>query len=111
MSEHELGTVIARREFDCGSDKVILEIGAPYPVDEGKTWFCPLRITGLGWDKVRRVGGVDSSQALYLALQSAAAVLYSSDEAREKKLKWLGKRNLGLPASRVIADLVPPEDE
>ena len=27
MSEYDLGTVIARREFDCGESKVFLEIG------------------------------------------------------------------------------------
>jgi len=111
MSEHELRTVIARREFECGSEKVILEIGTPYPVDEGRNWFCPWRISGLGFDKVRRTGGVDSMQALYLAMQSAAADLYSCDVARQQSLRWLDQRNLGLPFLSAIADLVPPEDE
>ena len=111
MTEHSIGTIIAHREFDCGSEKVILEIGAPYPVDEGKTWFCPYRITGLGSGRVNRAGGVDSVQALYGAMQLAAADLYCSEEARENCLTLDGKRNLQLPVLNSIADLVPKDDE
>ena len=111
MSEHELGTVIARREFDCGEGKIVLELGMPYAVDDGGTYFCPYRILGLGSGRVRRAGGVDSMQALYEALRIAAADLYASDAARAKILKWLGQRNLGLPVLNAIADLVPPDNE
>jgi len=111
MNEHELGTVIARRMFDCGENNVLLEIGMPYPIDKGPDCWCPYRISGLGSGKVKRIGGVDSMQALYLAMQMAATDLYASDAAREKILQWLGQLNLGLPVSKVIADLVPPEDE
>lgn len=111
MNENDLGTVIARRTFDCGDANVTLEIGAPYPVDEGKTWFCPYRITGFGEARVKRMGGVDSVQALYGALQMAATDLYCSDAAREKHLTWVGQQNLGLPFLKAIVDLVPPEDE
>jgi hypothetical protein len=111
MKEHELGTVIARRVFDCGENNVMLEIGAPYPIDKGPDCWCPYRITGMGDGVVKRIGGVDSVQALYLALQMAASDLYCSDAAREKVLQWAGQRNLGLPFPQVVADLVPPEDE
>lgn len=111
MTEMELGTVIARREFDCDAEKVLLEIGTPYPVDEGKNWFCPYRITGLGFGRVKRAGGVDSLQAIYLAMQTAATDLYCSDAARKKTLKWLDQRNLGLPVLDAISDLLPPDNE
>ena len=111
MREDELGTVIARRMFDCGENNVLLEIGAPYPIDKGPDCWCPYRISGLGAGKVKRIGGVDSMQALYLAMQMAATDLYSSDSAREKTLQWLGSGNFGLPVPKDVADLVPPEDE
>ena len=110
MNEHDLGTVIARRIFDCGENNVLLEIGAPYPMDNGPDFWCPYRINGLGEGRVRRIGGVDSLQALYLAMQAAAADLYASDAARDKVLQWLGQLNLGLPVSEVIADLVPKDE-
>ena len=109
---NELGTVIARRVFDCGERNVMLEIGMPYPMDMGRPdCWCPYRITGIGAGEVKRIGGVDSVQALYLAMQRAAADLYASEEARAQVLRWLGSGNFGLPFSPVIADLVPPEDE
>ena len=112
MNENELGTVIARRTFDCGENNVMLEIGAPYPMNNNQPdCWCPYRISGLGPSTVKRSGGVDAVQALYLALQMAATDLYCSDAARQKILQWVGQRNLGLPYSREIADLVPPEGE
>lgn len=112
MNEDKLGTVIARRLFDCGDNNVILEIGAPYPMDgDGPDHWCPYRLNGLGDGKVRRAGGVDSMQALYLAMQAASADLYAANAGRDDKITWLGQRNLGLPFLKAVADLVPPEDE
>ena len=107
----ELGTVIARRLFDCGEQNVMLEIGAPYPMDNGPDFWCPYRIRGLGSDAVRRVGGVDSLQALFLAMQAAAADLYASDAAHEKALKWLDRDDFGLPISTILADLLPKDGD
>ena len=111
MKEHDLGTVIARRMFDCGENNVLLEIGAPYLMDKGPDCWCPYRITGLGDGRVCRAAGVDSMQALYGAMQMAATDLYASDAAREQILTWIGQRNLGLPTLNAIADLVPPEED
>jgi len=112
MPDLDLGIVIARREFELGdSGKVILEVGTPYPVDDGKTWFCPYRILGLGNERVKRTGGIDSVQAVYMALQMAGTDLYTSDPSRQKELTWCGQLNLGLPVPKTIADMVPPEDQ
>ncbi len=111
MSQHDLGTVIARRMFDCGESNVLLEIGAPYPMEDGPDFWCPYRINGLGSGQVQKAGGVDSMQALYEAMKLAAADLYCSDAAREKVLNWLGQGNLGLPVPETVADLVPKDDE
>lgn len=112
MTEHELGTVIARRTFECGENNLMLEIGMPYPMDEGQSdCWCPYRIRGLGSGQVRRVGGVDSMQALFLAMQSAAADLYTASADQADKISWYDQRNLGLPFSKVISELVPPEGE
>jgi len=109
MTQHQLGTVIARREFECDGSTVILEVGTPYPVDNGGTWFCPYRIFGLGEELVRRAGGVDSAQALVGALQMAAAHLYAYAETNRAKLTWCGQLNLGLPVPKGIEDIVPPD--
>jgi len=111
MTQHQLGIVIARREFECDGGKVILEVGTPYPVDDGGTRFCPYRIVGLGEGRVRRAGGVDSAQALVLALQIAAADLYAYAETNQAKLTWCGQLNLGLPVPKGMEDIVPPDGE
>jgi hypothetical protein len=112
MDDIQLGPIVARREFELrDGGKVVLEVGLPYPVDDGGTYFCPYRIIGLGNERVRRAGGVDSVQALYLGLKMAATDLYASDQSRGKELTWCGQLNLGLPVPEAIADIVPPENE
>jgi len=111
MTEQELGTIIARRMFDCGENNVLLEIGAPYPVEGHADYLCPYRINGLGDGRVVRIGGVDSMQALFLAMRSAAGALYAASAKQNDKITWYGQHNLGLPIPKDFADLVPPEDE
>ena len=110
MTEHGLGTVIARREFECGDQKLILEIGAPYPVEGHADYLCPYRLIGLGAGRVCHIGGVDSMQALFLAMRNAAGSLYFASAKQNDKITWCGERNLGLPFSEAGDDLVPPED-
>lgn len=108
----DFGPEIARREFELdGKLTVTALIAQPYPVDDGGSWFCPVRIEGLGDGKVRRAGGVDAVQAIHLALKLIATLLYTSDEYKGGRLRWLNQSNLGLPVADAIADLVPPEDE
>jgi hypothetical protein len=111
MADYPLGTVIARRTFEYGENNLMLEIGAPYPVEGHADYLCPYRINGLGEGRVVRIGGVDSMQALFLAMRSAAGVLYAASAGQNDKITWLGQRNLGLPFPKDFADLVPPEDE
>ncbi len=42
--------------------------------------------------------GVDSVQALFLAMTNAASVLYTCEEFKAGRLTFLQDRNLGLPA-------------
>ncbi|HUO98666.1 MAG TPA: hypothetical protein VMU01_08345 [Rhizomicrobium sp.] len=112
MDEPHLGPIVARREFELESGGTVTAfLGQPYPVDDGGTYFCPYQIDGIGSRVIRRAGGVDAVQALLLALQMMATDLYCSDAGRQGKLRWLGKRNLGFPVPKSIADLEPPENE
>ena len=112
MEEIQLGHIVAKREYELDTHtKVTVLIGQPQPVDDGRTYFCPYQIVGMGQGRVRRAGGADSVQALYLALQRIATDLYTSDEHRDGRLTLDGMRNLGLPVPSSIADLVPPENE
>ncbi len=93
-----ISRVAARRVFHRSgkSDRpVTLIIGVPQPVT-GTDWGCAVQVTGLNRRLSRRrlIFGVDSLQALHLAMQYASAAL----EGSGYKLEWLGRiGDLGLP--------------
>jgi hypothetical protein len=66
---------------------VRITIGPPQP--EGKDWSCPIRLKGLVDNKERRIFGVDSWQAIILALRFAEAIL-QNEVRRGGKLFYLG---------------------
>ena len=111
MREDELGPVIARRMFDCGENNELLEIGAPYLVEGHTDYLCPYRINGLGDGRVHHIGGVDSMQALSLAMRSAAHALSAASARQNDKITWFGQQDFGIPILNDIADLTPPDDE
>ncbi|NRQ40305.1 DUF2283 domain-containing protein [Nonomuraea sp. NN258] len=67
---------------------VMLTIGLPYEEPTGE-WSCPYRIDGLeGWEHERKVTGLDSLQAMELAMAVTRAALAASHEAKEGLLSW-----------------------
>ena len=84
-------------------------VGIKRPVPDNGPYKCEYQIVGIGSGKVRYAVGVDSMQALVLALKIIGADLYSSEAAKEGRLSWFGSPNLGFPVPDVIADLVPKD--
>ena len=88
--------IAARRVFKAPSGKpVVVTVGVPQFVP-GSDWGCPLQITGLNrtWRRPKYVFGIDSFQALTLAMQGAGVMLESAGQ----KLEWLGQtEDLGMP--------------
>ncbi|MFI7637228.1 DUF2283 domain-containing protein [Nonomuraea sp. NPDC049400] len=67
---------------------VTVTVGVPYEEPTGD-WSCPYRIDGLdGWEHERKVTGLDSLEAIELALAMVRAALAGSHEAREGLLHW-----------------------
>lgn len=101
---HRLGTVIAERVLDLKSSlrsttKVIVRIGRPRRDRQlTRDWYCPIRILGIGMDRVQVAYGIDSVQALQLAQTMIAAtlVLYYQ-RLNPGTLTWLGNAHLGFP--------------
>jgi len=54
------------------SQTIVFEIGEPYPIDEGASYFCPIRLAGLV-DETINVGGVDTMQSIILATETLQA--------------------------------------
>ncbi len=84
-----LGTVIASRTLQRGTDDVVVRLGQPRR--SGKDWLCAFQIRGLGDDAAKRVYGVDSMQALQLAIEVIRATLL----ARGDDLAWLDLPDVG----------------
>ncbi|MEV7359393.1 hypothetical protein [Kitasatospora sp. NPDC091276] len=106
-AEYGLGQVIANRELafaapDGTQSPVLLEIGLPRRDPEGPDWYCPYRITGHPGvvDRVTAIFGVDSLQALQLALTRLPGELRELSELSESNdaagLTFLGGTDLML---------------
>ncbi len=50
-------------------------MGKPQLVDDGRDYFCPIQIVGIGDEKVTYAGGVDAFQAIELASKLIAIEL------------------------------------
>jgi hypothetical protein len=76
----ELGELIAERrltfEAASGSTKeVVIRVGRPVQDLPGHAWICPYQLEGLGRGTVLGIFGVDSMQALLLAIHTIPAEL------------------------------------
>ena len=93
-----LGTVIAEREFvvrkaSGRAVRVRVRFGQPVKGRGGTKrdpWWCPVETKGAGLDSFRPVAGIDSLQALILALDLITRVLPMEAERVGLRLEWLG---------------------
>jgi hypothetical protein len=90
MRAFELGDVIAERvltfESATGaSTEVVVRLGRPVRDGSEPAWLCPYQVSGLGRDRVMAIFGVDSAQALLLALHTIPAELIALERI------WVGR--------------------
>ena len=78
----ELGEVIAERRLSFEADagwtrEVVVRLGRPVPdpSEQNGPWLCPYQVDGMGSGHVRAIFGVDSVQALVLAVHTIPAEL------------------------------------
>ena len=100
MAKYPMTEVIAHREYEfTGSEghvSVVASIGRPALMPDAPygDWYCPLRIAGPQIDRESYVGGVDSVQALLLAISMMRVELQLI--ALHGSLTWLEQGDLGL---------------
>lgn len=103
MHVKNVGEVVAERELLVDGKPVVITIGKPVRIpEEGdlSAYFeCPLRITGEGINYFQSIGGLDSMQALVLALQFIGAELQRKQV--EQKITWEGEEDLGFPLMKI----------
>jgi hypothetical protein len=88
---------------------VEVSIFAPEP--DGSSWKCAYEIGWPGNKWSSQAGGIDSIQALVLALQKIAVEIYYSDYHKSGKLFWDSPGSgYGFPAPRDARDVLVGDD-
>lgn len=96
---------IAVREYEVGPEKkVTIYLFKPF-LDE-QDYRCNFEIIGLLKDIRSYAMGGDSIQALFLALNRVAIILYTSEEYKHGHLTLNGSLDLDLPYPETISNLV-----
>lgn len=93
-----VGDVIAERNFvltKSSGRRARLRVRFGRPVKGKGTfqrdpWWCPIEVKGAGLDSFRSVAGIDSLQALILALELVTRVLPTEAERAGFRIEWLG---------------------
>jgi hypothetical protein len=113
VTERDASRIVAGRllTMKVGRRDVEVPVTVYAPVDKGDHWRCDFTI---GWPDKPRHGhgnGIDSAQALLIALQFVGLELYVSKAHKAGKLKCPGRRaGYGFPLPRTIRDEAQGED-
>jgi hypothetical protein len=79
---------------DGSTRDILVRVGKPRR--GRKDWVCVIEVFGFQSKLSRKIYGVDSFQALLLAIELLRAELNHQKRAENGKLKWLGQDDLGL---------------
>jgi hypothetical protein len=112
--KYELGAVVAKRRLHVAGQPdlevwVILGTPRPFPDAPHGDYYCPYQITGIGDEKVRHAGGVDSLQALELALHILPTELDSLRKSHPG-LRWEDSREGDYGFSKVTMSAFAGDD-
>lgn len=106
MKLESIGELIASRTLillreDNSSSEVTVLLGKPQQWPDHEHYYCTYQITGAGDDKVRYAAGIDSFQALHLALSILRVELEVLNKHLGGRLRWqcddAGDGALGFP--------------
>jgi hypothetical protein len=90
-----MDAVIAERRLTFGSGPTAKEVkvmlGKPMESADKADHYCEIQILGVGDEKVRPIYGLDSMQALQLALRFISQQLAKY----EKELRWVENKDIG----------------
>ena len=102
MKLENVGQVIATRSIrtNDGAEKYLVKIGLPQPFPDAIDFYCPVQIVSDEQEgAVMYSAGIDSAQALQLALKLVGGTLHRLNLSRGGTLRWEGDENgdLGFP--------------
>lgn len=94
-----------------GASKTRIEIRLFAPAERDSAWWCAYEID---WPKATwksAAGGIDSLQAIQMALQKIGAEIYTSESHRSGKLVWDRAGNgYGFPVPQNIRHMLVGDD-
>jgi hypothetical protein len=85
-----VGEVIATRTLslvDVPSRELRVKIGKPQ-LSEHNDYYCPIQVTGIGDESVHSVVGIDSIQALELAMRFLGTTLQHLNTQHRGRIRW-----------------------
>jgi hypothetical protein len=104
-----IATRMLKLKQENGDADVGVRIFAPRP--DGNHWSCPYEIDWPEGTRKFAAHGVDSVQALELALKMIGSEIYTSDYHKSKMLMWEKPgQGYGFPVSKNIRDLLEGDD-
>lgn len=93
MELTQLGEIIATRKLSVsGSTEQEIEIliGRPLQYPKSSDYYVPYQIVGIGDEKIRYAGGIDSIQCLQLVMKMIYYDVGALNEKLELALRWQG---------------------
>lgn len=99
MKLEKIDSIVARRTLQAKSGREVeIIFGKPEKFPDDDDFFCPFQVLGAGDEKVRYAGGIDSMQALILALKKLSYYVTTLDEVTNGEIQWLdgSEPDLGL---------------
>ena len=95
MNLDDVGETIAVRRLtlvqdEASSSDVEVLLGKPKQLPDHRDFYCPYQIKGAGSQKVVYMCGIDTFQALQLALRALTADLDVLNERLGSNLRWEG---------------------
>jgi hypothetical protein len=85
-----VGEVVASRRLslvDEPSREILVKMGKPQSLD-GKDWYCPTQVTGIGNEKVYGIFGSDAIQAIELAMRFLGSELQRLNTQHQGRIRW-----------------------
>jgi len=101
---------IASREFNMGVGRCVVTVGKPRYISLEDAWVCTYQLRLPGRLIEREAIGIDSVQALTLALVQLGTTAYTSESVKTTSPVWLDSSDpgyLGLPVFADDENLVP----
>ncbi len=90
MGFDTIGEVVATRKLSLVGEpgrEILVKIGKPH-LSEHNDYLCPIQVTGIGEERVYSIYGVDSVQALELAMRSLGSELQRLNTQHQGRIRW-----------------------